>query len=131
MKNARECYNDAVSEYNSASSRHSEAERRKNEAQSRVKQSKDIKDKLIKKEEFLQAELDCLTDFLQRLKQADLEVNRTWKMSEVSTGYFTMTTDSASHLVSIWSINYNLHLCCLIDTIEIQKPFSLGLLNDF
>ena len=94
MENARKYYNDAVSEYNSASSRHSEAERRKNEAQSRVRQSKDIKDKLVQKEELLQAELDCLTDFLQRLRQADLEVNRTWKMSEVSTDYFTMT-DSA------------------------------------
>ena len=94
MENARKYYNDAVCEYNSASSRHSEAERRKNEVQSRVRQSKDIKDKLVQKEELLQAELDCLTDFLQRLRQADLEVNRTWKMSEVSTDYFTMT-DSA------------------------------------
>lgn len=81
-KNARRYYNDAVSEYNLASSQHSEAEKRKNEAQSRVQRSKDTKDQLIQKEELLQAELDCLTDFLQRLKHAELEVKRTWKISE-------------------------------------------------
>ena len=76
-------HRDAEAAHETAKSQHSAAVQRKNEAQVQVQTAKATKEKLVEEEELLQVELDCLTDFLQRLTQAELEVNRTWKMSEV------------------------------------------------
>jgi len=82
LDNARQVHRDAVSAHETAKSEHSAAVHRKTEAQAQVQAAKEAQDKLVEEEALLQVELDCLTDFLQRLSQAVLEVNRTWKMSE-------------------------------------------------